>query len=85
MIDAYRSATLINARGIRPGVEEEEAESPWWGGSLAAMGVVLFLNNMGWLRLGALVRYWPILLIAAGLVLLRRAVQRKGGGNAPAL
>jgi TM2 domain-containing membrane protein YozV len=84
MIDAYRSATVINARGIRPGVEEDEAESPWWGGSLVAMGVVLFLNNMGWLRLGALVRYWPLLLIGAGVVLLRRAVQRKGG-NATAL
>jgi hypothetical protein len=83
MIDAYRSATVINARGIRPAEEEDEMESPWWGGALAAMGIVLLLNNLGWLRLAALARYWPLLLIAAGLLLLRRAVQRKNG-NGPA-
>ena len=84
MIDAYRSASLINARGIRPLTEEDEAESPWWGGALAAMGVVLLLNNLGWLRLGALVRFWPLLLIAAGLLLLRRAIQRRNG-NVPSV
>jgi len=81
MIDAYRSANLVNARGVRPLTEEDEAESPWWGGALAAMGVVLLLNNLGWLRLGALVPYWPVLLIAAGLLFLRRALQRREGNG----
>jgi hypothetical protein len=84
MIDAYRSAALINARGTRPVAEEEDVESPWWGIALAVMGVLLLLNNLGWLRLGALVPYWPLLLIGAGLVLLRRSLQRKGG-NGPSL
>ena len=82
MIDAYRSAALINARGIAP-VTEEEAESPFWGIGLAVMGVLLLLNNLGWLHLSALVPYWPLLLIAAGLVLLRRSIQRKGGNGTP--
>jgi hypothetical protein len=41
------------------------------------VGLLLFLNNMGWLRLSTLVPYWPLLLIAAGVVLLRRSMQRK--------
>ncbi|HEV7502663.1 MAG TPA: DUF5668 domain-containing protein [Vicinamibacteria bacterium] len=83
MIDAYRSAALINLRGTAP-VTEEDAESPAWGIGLAVMGVLLLLNNLGWLHLGALVPYWPLLLIAAGLVLLRRSMQRKSG-NGPSI
>jgi hypothetical protein len=79
MIDAYRSAVFINERGQRGAPEEEELESPGWGIGLAIMGVLLLLNNLGWLRLGALVPYWPLLLIAGGLALLRRSVQRKNG------
>jgi TM2 domain-containing membrane protein YozV len=82
MIDAYRGADLINARGVRAAaMEEEEAESPAWGVALAVMGTLLLLNNLGWLNLGALVRYWPVLLIAAGVVLLRRSMQRKETGG----
>jgi 4-hydroxybenzoate polyprenyltransferase len=82
MIDAYRSAELLNARGVRATPAEEEPESPAWGIALATMGGLLLLNNLGWLNLGALVRYWPALLIAAGVVLLRRSMQRKGTGGA---
>jgi hypothetical protein len=80
MIDAYRSSALINTRGLAPAAEED-AESPAWGIGLAVMGLLLLLNNLGWLRLGAFVPYWPLLLIGAGLVLLRRSMQRPRGGN----
>jgi cell wall-active antibiotic response 4TMS protein YvqF/uncharacterized protein DUF5683 len=81
MIDAFRSATLINARGTTNTAEEDDIESPGWGIGLAIIGLLLFLNNMGWLRLSALVPYWPLLLIAAGVVLLRRSLQRKDGNG----
>ncbi len=84
MIDAFRSATLINARGTLKPEDEDDIESPGWGIGLAAIGLLLFLNNMGWLRLSALVPYWPLLLIAAGVVLLRRSLQRKAG-NGPSV
>lgn len=84
MVDAYRSAAWINARGLPTAAMEEEAESPAWGIALASMGVLLLLNNLGWLRLDDLARYWPVLLIGAGLVLLRRSLQRKGG-NGPSV
>jgi TM2 domain-containing membrane protein YozV len=80
MLDAFRTATLISARGLPASRElEDEQESPGWGVALAVIGLLLLLNNMGWLRLADLARFWPILLIAAGLVLLRRSVQRKNG------
>jgi 4-hydroxybenzoate polyprenyltransferase len=82
MIDAYRSATVINARGLAP-VTAEDKESPAWGIGLAVMGLLLLLNNLGWLHLGALVPYWPLLLIGAGLLLLRRSLQRKDGNGTP--
>ena len=81
MIDAFRSATLINARGTSVVPEEDDIESPGWGIGLAVMGVLILLNNLGWLRLSALVPYWPLLLIAAGVVLLRRSLQRKAGNG----
>jgi hypothetical protein len=84
MIDAYRSATLINTRGTANVVEEDDIESPGWGIGLAVVGLLILLNNLGWLRLSALVPYWPLLLIAAGLVLLRRSLQRKAG-NGPSV
>lgn len=83
MIDAYRSAVRINLRGTETLPEEDEEESPAWGISIAVMGVLLLLNNMGWLRLSALVPYWPLLLIAAGLLLLRRSIERKGVNGPP--
>ena len=85
MIDAYRSATIINQRGTASALfEEDDAESPGWGIGLAVMGALLLLNNLGWLRLSAVLPYWPVLLIVAGLLLLRRSAQRKSG-NGPAV
>jgi hypothetical protein len=79
LIDAYRSAVIINERaaGGSPAPEEEPMESPLWGASLALMGLLLLLNNLGWLRLAALVRYWPLALIVAGGVLLYRSLNRR--------
>src|SRR5262245_52861730 len=42
LIDAYRSAAIINARGT-PEADESEVESPAWGASLLVVGLVLLL------------------------------------------
>lgn len=81
MIDAWRSATIINARRAgRPELIEEEEEdvdqSPIWGGMLVGVGLLLLLNNLGLFRLLALQRFWPLLLIAAGVMFLRRSLKR---------
>jgi hypothetical protein len=79
LIDAYRSAAVINERaaGGAPPPEEETMESPLWGGSLAVLGLLLLLNNMGWLRLAALARYWPLVLVVAGGIFLYQSLNRR--------
>jgi len=85
LIDAYRSAVIINERaaGGAPPAEEEAMESPLWGASLLAMGVVLLLNNLGWLRLAALARYWPLALIVGGAILLYQSINRRRDDRTP--
>jgi TM2 domain-containing membrane protein YozV len=79
LIDAFRTASLINARaqGGLPAPEEETFESPLWGGSLLVLGLLLLLNNLGWFHLAALARYWPVALIVAGAAFLYSSIQRR--------
>jgi hypothetical protein len=69
IIDAWKGATAINARFVGGRVEPEEqseVESPLWGGSLAVFGLLILFNNLGWLDLERLARWWPLVLIAVG-------------------
>jgi TM2 domain-containing membrane protein YozV len=79
LIDAFRTASFINARALGglPVPEEEAFESPLWGGSLLVLGLLLLLNNLGWLHLAALARYWPVALIVAGAAFLYGSIQRR--------
>lgn len=83
LVDAWRSASLINRRaagGARV-ADEDDSESPAWGATLMLLGFVLLLRNLGWIDFAALTRYWPLLLIAAGGALLYGSLQRKGNGG----
>ena len=84
LVDAYRSALIVNAKaagGVLP--EDDSAESPAWGGSLIGLGLLFLLNNLGWLDLARLNRFWPLLLIVAGAAFLYGSLQkRKDGGDA---
>jgi TM2 domain-containing membrane protein YozV len=89
LVDAWRSASVINARYARGSgyVEEDTTESPAWGAALIGVGALLLFNNLGWLRLAALQRYWPLVLIAAGAAFLygsMRRANRESGGDAGA-
>ncbi len=80
MIDAWKGATAINQRFLGGQGEQEEAagvESPVWGASLAIFGLLILLNNLGWLDIERLARFWPILLIAIGLWFVYASVQKK--------
>jgi TM2 domain-containing membrane protein YozV len=86
IVDAYRSAVLLNARGEGALPEEDVIESPAWGAGLVLIGIVLLANNLGWLNLAALRDFWPLILVIAGVVLLYGSFQkRKGTGNGPRL
>lgn len=47
---------------------------------LIVLGVIFLLNNLGLLDLGRILRYWPVLLIAAGIYMLyvRFGISREG-------
>jgi hypothetical protein len=84
-VDAWKSATAINNRflGGKAEPEEEGLESPVWGGVLVAVGLVLLLHNLDLIDLARFQRYWPVLLILAGVYFIRRSLEaRKSGAGA---
>jgi TM2 domain-containing membrane protein YozV len=84
MIDAWKGATAINDRFLGGRVEVDEGggvDSPVWGATLALFGVLILFNNLGWLDLDRLARWWPILLIAIGGYFVYASVQKKQAGD----
>jgi hypothetical protein len=80
MIDAWKGANAANQRFLGGRSEPEESatiESPVWGALLAAFGVLILFNNLGWLDLERLAQWWPLLLIAIGLWFVYASVQQK--------
>jgi hypothetical protein len=86
IVDAYTSAAVLNARGAGAPPDEPTVEAPAWGLTLIGIGLLFLLNNLGWLRLAALGRFWPLVLIAVGGAFLWGSIQkRKDGGDEPRL
>jgi len=80
LIDAWKGSNAINARFIGGRTEPEEepgVESPVWGATLALFGILILFNNLGWLDLDRLARWWPLLLIAVGAYFVYASVQQK--------
>ena len=80
LVDAHQGAQRFQARrsGLpEPGVETLPDDSPIWGSLLIGIGVLLLLNNLGWLDLARLADYWPVLLIVVGAVFLRSSLRRR--------
>ena len=92
LVDAARSASAINNRflGGKAEPEDESLNSPLWGGVLVAAGLVLLMHNLGWLDIERFQRYWPVLLIVAGVIFIRRSLEARkstgsGSSDAPSL
>jgi TM2 domain-containing membrane protein YozV len=80
MIDAWKGASLINARflgGKGEVAEDSGVESPAWGATLVGIGLLVLFNNLGWLDLDRLARWWPLVLILAGVWLVYASIQKK--------
>ena len=81
MIDAWKGATTINRRFLggeaEKDLEADAVESPVWGASLVAIGLLVLLSNMGWLDLDRLAQWWPLLLMAVGGYFLYGSIQKK--------
>jgi hypothetical protein len=79
LIDAWITASDINQRARAGDFVRRDTsfESPLWGGTLLGLGLVLLLNNLGWLHLASFARYWPVVLVIVGAVFLTRAVRAR--------
>jgi TM2 domain-containing membrane protein YozV len=84
IIDAWKGASSINGRFLGGKAEpevESGVESPVWGGTLAVIGLLVLFNNLGWLDLDRLARWWPVLLIAVGVYFLYGSIQKRSAGE----
>ena len=73
IIDAYRSAQDLLQRRLTAPPAEEGSKSdglPFWGGLLILLGLLFFLENLGFFSFSFLQRYWPLGLVALGLYLI---------------
>lgn len=79
LIDAWTSAQDINRRAVTGQLAKKDTtlESPAWGAGLLVLGLALLLNNMGLLRLAALARFWPLVLVVIGGIFLARALRAR--------
>jgi hypothetical protein len=79
VIDAWIGANEINRRAREGSLvrKDNAIESPAWGAGLLLLGLVLLLNNLGWLHLASLSRYWPLALVVVGAVFLSRALRAR--------
>lgn len=73
VIDAYRSAQEISMSRLRlqeRATMQETPQLPIWGGVLVLMGVLFFLQNLGFDSFRFLEKYWPLVFIFFGIYLL---------------
>jgi TM2 domain-containing membrane protein YozV len=72
MVEAYRSAERINLQSFSGmSAQDDPGANGLWGWSLVVMGSLLFLHNLGLFRFQWITKMWPLLMIAAGVALLR--------------
>ncbi len=90
IVDAYRSAqSILRRAATHPGMAQEEmveVNVPVWGGVLVFLGIIFFLDNLDWVRLGRMLDFaWPLLFVAAGIYLILDFYRRDRSqlGNVP--
>lgn len=84
-LDSYRTAKakqLGNPTEEWFGLGELKMNAPIGAGLLIALGALFLLHNLGVPVFRHLSKFWPVLLIAIGLILLQRRM-RGGGPTSP--
>ncbi len=79
LIDAWKGSTAINQRFLGGAAVEEEkpSESPAWGITLVALGLVFLAHNLGWVDFDRLARFWPLILIGAGAFFIYGSIRKR--------
>lgn len=82
--DAYRSAQQLQLKRLSVDVTSEQwtptdAKSPFWGFLLIGLGFVFTLHNMGIIDFDVVRRFWPLIFIVVGGLLVYRSFKGRGG------
>jgi hypothetical protein len=83
VIDSFQTAKAKSLGKPVPewfGLSEVKVNAPIGAALLIGLGVLFLLDNLGIPVFSQISKFWPILLIAAGFLLLQR---RLGGGSTP--
>jgi TM2 domain-containing membrane protein YozV len=83
VIDSYQTAKAKQLGQTTPewfGLGDMKMNAPIGAALLIGLGVLFLLDNLGIPVFSHIGRYWPVLLIVLGVILLRR---RLGGGQPP--
>jgi hypothetical protein len=83
VIDSFQTAKAKCSGQPVPewfGLSEMKLNAPIGAALLIGLGVLFLLDNLGVPVINQISKFWPVLLIVAGVLLLQR---RFGGGSAP--
>lgn len=79
VIDSYQTAKAKQLGQPTPewfGLNEMKMDAPLGAGLLIALGILFLLDNFGIPVFSQIGKFWPILLIVIGLVLLQKRISR---------
>lgn len=79
VIDSYQTAKAKQLGQPTPewfGLNEMKMDAPLGAGLLIALGILFLLDNLGFHVFSEIGRFWPVLLIVIGLVLLQKRMSR---------
>jgi hypothetical protein len=85
VIDSFQTAKAMSAGKPVPewfGYREMKLNAPVGAALLIVLGVLFLLDNLGVPVISQLGKYWPVLLIVAGVLVLQRRM--RGGSPPPA-
>ena len=75
-IDAYRTAKARASGELPPpSMTDISSRAPVGPAILIVLGILFLLNNFGILSMGRVLRFWPVVLIVIGVLMLRKRLQ----------
>lgn len=86
VIDSYQTAKARQMGQPIPewfGLSEMRMDAPIGAGILIVLGLLFLLDNLGIPVFSQIGRFWPVLLIVVGLLLLQKRMSQRGNASHP--
>lgn len=86
VVDSYQSARAMQRGQPAPawfGLNEIKMDAPIGALLLIALGVVFLLDNLGIPVFREVGKFWPVLLILAGILILKKRMKERAGRSRP--